>query len=302
MQPFEEGVAVSDSEPWEHGFVDLEEVRLHYVSQGEGPLVVLLHGFPEFWYSWRHQIPALAESFKVVACDMRGYNLSDKPARVSDYTRSHLTADVAQLIEAMGYSKAHVVGHDWGGVVAWSFAMDQPSRLDRLVVMNAPHPADFLKKLASNPRQLLMSLYVFFFQLPTVPEFVLSAADYFVLKRSFSDWAIDKSAFSREDLDRLAGAAAVPGALRSGLNYYRAAFRDFSQVARMRREPRGVASDTLLIWAEDDAALGKELTYGLDSYCDRSLEIRYIPNCSHWVQQEQPLLVNEMLRVFLHGG
>ncbi|MHB8895265.1 MAG: alpha/beta fold hydrolase [Candidatus Geothermincolia bacterium] len=284
---------------WSHGDVSLENVRLHYVVQGEGPLVVLLHGFPEYWYSWRHQIPALARRFKVVAPDMRGYDLSDKPEKIEDYSMDHLTADVRRLIESFGETEAHVVGHDWGGAVAWSFAMAYPEHVDKLVVMNAPHPAAFAANIMSNPRQMMRSWYMFFFQIPRIPELALSAFDAFVLKRSFSNWAVDKSAFSPADLAALAEAAMKPGALTGGLNYYRAMFRNTKALASLRREAPLIKSPALLIWAEEDRALGKELTYGLERYFESDLTIRYIPNCSHWVQQEQPLLVNELMDEFL---
>ena len=289
---------MSPKESWSHGVVSLENVNLHYVTQGEGPLVVLLHGFPEFWYSWRHQIPELARRFKVVAPDMRGYNLSDKPESVSDYRLEYLTRDLSQLIESFAAGKAHVIGHDWGGAVAWSFAMDYSEHLDRLAVMNAPHPAAFARSITSSPRQIMRSWYMFFFQLPRIPEMVLSAFDFAVLKRSFSGWAIDKEAFSQEDLSILAEAAGRPGALTGGLNYYRAMFRNTRALASLRDRAPTIKSSTLLIWAEEDRALGKQLTYGLERYFENELRIHYIPDCSHWVQQERPLLVNEMLDDF----
>lgn len=286
-------------ETWSHSDVTVNGVRLHYVTQGDGPLVLLLHGFPEFWYSWRHQIPFLAKRFKVVAPDMRGYDLSDKPEGVSEYGLDKLTADVLGLIEAFGEKKAHVVGHDWGGAVAWAFAMAYPDSLDKLVVMNAPHPAAFARNIMTNPRQMMRSWYMFFFQLPVIPEAMLRAFGSTILKRSFTDWAIDKEAFSDEDLDRLAEAANRPGALTGGMNYYRAIFRNLKGLRAMRGAVPRIKSPTLHIWAESDRALGKELTYGLEPYFEDGLTIRYIPDCSHWVQQEQPLLVNELLDEFL---
>jgi pimeloyl-ACP methyl ester carboxylesterase len=290
---------VQGKEAWSHGDADVNGISLHYVTQGEGPLVLLLHGFPEYWYSWRYQIQFLASRFKVVAPDMRGYDLSDKPKSVSEYGLDKLTADVQGLIDAFGEKKAHVVGHDWGGAVAWSFAMAYPGSVDKLVVMNAPHPAAFAKDIMTNPRQMARSWYMFFFQIPVVPEMMLRAFDSLLLKRSFTDWAIDKDAFSEEDLDKLAEAARRPGALTGGMNYYRAMFRNLPALRAIREGAPTIKSPTLLIWAEQDRALGKELTYGLDKYFEDGLTIRYIPDCSHWVQQEQPLLVNELLDEFL---
>jgi pimeloyl-ACP methyl ester carboxylesterase len=171
--------------------------------------------------------------------------------------------------------------------------------VDKLVVMNAPHPAAFAKDIMTNPRQMARSWYMFFFQIPVVPEMMLRAFDSLLLKRSFTDWAIDKDAFSEEDLDKLAEAARRPGALTGGMNYYRAMFRNLPALRAIREGAPTIKSPTLLIWAEQDRALGKELTYGLDKYFEDGLTIRYIPDCSHWVQQEQPLLVNELLDEFL---
>jgi pimeloyl-ACP methyl ester carboxylesterase len=287
-----------DKEHWKHVELEANGIRFHCVAQGEGDLVVLLHGFPEYWYSWRHQIPWLSRRFKVVAPDMRGYGDSGKPEGVTSYSMDKLVGDVKGIIEAFGYTKAHVVSHDWGGAVAWVFAIAYPQYLDRLVVMNAPHPAVFAKNLAGNPMQLLRSWYMFFFQIPYLPEALLSSHDFYFLKRSFKGWAINKDAFSDEDLKELAGAAARPGALTGGINYYRAMMRNRAFLAVRDSFPK-IARPTLLIWAEDDKALGKELTYGLDRYFTGELRIRYIPNCSHWVQQEQPLVVNQYLDEFL---
>jgi pimeloyl-ACP methyl ester carboxylesterase len=292
---------VAEQETWTHRTVETNGINLHCVVQGEGPLVILLHGFPECWYSWRHQIPVLAERFKVVAPDMRGYNLSDKPSGVESYTMNKLTNDVAGVIEAFGCEKAHVIAHDWGGAVAWMFAVTYPDMLDRLVAMNCPHPAVFAKDLLSNPRQLLRSWYMFFFQIPGLPEAAFRAFDYAQLRRAFTGWAIDKAAFSAEDLDELAKAASQPGALTGGINYYRAVFRGMklSGMRAMATSFPRIKSPTMIIWAEEDRALGRELTYGLDPYFETPPVIHYIPNCSHWVQQEQPLLVNEYLEEFL---
>jgi len=285
---------------WTEVEVPANGINFHCVTQGEGDLVLLLHGFPESWYSWRHQIPSLARRFKVVAPDMRGYNLSDKPEGVSAYSISNLVTDVGALIEAFGYGKAHVVAHDWGGVVAWMFAVVNPGHLDKLVVMNCPHPAIFAKNLRGNPRQIARSWYMFFFQIPALPEAAIRSFDYFALKRAFRGWAINKDAFTDEDLEELKKAASVPGSLTAGINYYRAMFQNLKAMKTVTEFPM-IQSETLLIWAESDRALGKELTFGMDSYFSGGLEIKYIPNCSHWVQQEQPLLVNQFLDEFLQG-
>lgn len=292
-------------ESWEHISVKANGIDFHCASQGEGDLVLLLHGFPECWYSWRHQIPFLASRFRVVAPDLRGYGDSEKPPGVESYTMDKLVADVSGLIEALGYRRARVVSHDWGGVIAWTFAATCPSLIEKLVVMNAPHPSAFARELSTNPRQLMRSWYMFFFQLPRIPEVALSAGNYAMVKRSFKGWAVDKSAFSAEVLEELAGCAARPGALTGGINYYRAALRGNlrNMIADRQSVDAGfpaISCPTLLIWAERDRALGRELTYGLDRYFEPGLlTVRYIPDCSHWVQQEQHLVVNQFLGEFL---
>jgi epoxide hydrolase 4 len=280
-------------ETWQHEFIVSNGIRLHYVTQGEGPLMLMLHGFPEFWYSWRHLIPEFAKTHKVVALDLRGYNDSDKPAEQSAYVMSEFVKDVEGVIKGLGYESCVLVGHDWGGAIAWNFAYAHPERVDRLIVLNLPHPAKFAEGLRT-PQQLLRSSYMFLFQFPWLPEFLLQANNYEMLRNAFTGMAIDKSAFSDEDLQAYCNAAAKPGALTAMLNYYRNPFQQgiMSTDWGMLRLP------TLLIWGEKDTALGTELTYGTDKYVE-DLRICYIPDCSHWVQQEKPELVIQYMREFL---
>ncbi len=278
----------------EHQFILSNGVRLHYVTQGEGPLMLMLHGFPEFWYSWRHQIPAFAQDYKVVALDQRGYNDSDKLTDVSAYRMAELVADVRGVIQGLGYDRCILVGHDWGGAVAWNFAYAHPEMLEKLIVLNLPHPAKFAAGLRT-PQQLLKSSYIFFFQIPFLPELVIQSFDYRLLEEAFTGMAVDKTAFTSADLDAYKQAAAKPGALTAMLNYYRA---NIFQPELTSREWDVLQVPTLLIWGENDTALGKELTYGTEAYV-QDLTVRYIPNCSHWVQQEQPQLVNQYMQEFL---
>lgn len=289
---------MSDMDTWKHEYVESNGLKFHCVTQGQGELLVLLHGFPEFWYSWRHQIPILARRFKVVAPDMRGYGESDKPAGVSEYKLNKLVDDVKGIIDAYGAKKAHIVAHDWGGVVAWAFEAAYPHYIDKLVVMNAPHPAILIKNLLLNPRQLLRSWYMIFFQIPRLPEMVYKAFNWRLLRYYFHGWAVDKSAFPEEEVNKIIESISRPGALTSGMNYYRAMFRNIPYFLKLLNYPK-IKTPTMLIWAETDAALGKELTYGMDKYFVEKPLIRYIPNCSHWVQQEQPERVNEFLEEFL---
>jgi pimeloyl-ACP methyl ester carboxylesterase len=303
----------------EHRSIQTNGIRLHCAVDGDGPLVLLLHGFPECWYSWRHQIAALAPRFRVVAPDMRGYNLSDKPAGVASYALPELTADVLGLIHAFGEHEAVIVGHDWGGAVAWNFAMDHPAATRRLVAMNCPHPAIFAQHLRSDPTQLARSWYMFFFQIPWLPETLLGLNDAWAIGNAVRQSAVRRDAITDEDVAVLRAAASQPGALTSAINYYRGVFRGPELTASwplwLRRFFYGdrpppaarvaledwpkISAPTLLIWGEEDVALGRELTLGLEPLLTGPLTRHYIPNCGHWVQQEQPDLVNTYLLEFL---
>lgn len=280
-------------ETWQHDYITTNGVKLHYVTQGSGPLMLMLHGFPEFWYSWRYQIPEFAKSFKVVAPDLRGYNDSDKPQQQSAYVMTELVKDVEGIISGLGYDSCVLVAHDWGGGIAWNFAYNYPQMVERLIIMNCPHFAKFSEGLRT-PQQLLRSWYIFFFQLPIIPELYLQAEDYQFIENAFKGMAIDKSAFSQEDINAYKDAIAKRGALTAAINYYRNLlnFQFFNQNSSILEVP------TLMIWGEEDTALGKELTYGTEAYV-KDFQIKYIPNCSHWVQQEQPELVNQYMREFL---
>jgi pimeloyl-ACP methyl ester carboxylesterase len=277
---------------WKHEYIVSNGIKLHYVTQGEGPLMLMLHGFPEFWYSWRHQIPEFAKDYKVVALDLRGYNESDKPSEQSAYGMNEFIKDIEGVIQGLGYDRCILVGHDWGGAIAWCFAYAHPEMVERLIVLNLPHPAKFAEGLR-NPQQLLRSSYAFFFQLPVLPELLIQWSDYQAIESALKGMAINKSTFSQADIEIYKDAASKRGALTAMLNYYRNAFSSFWQQKWSLLEV-----PTLMIWGENDTALGKELTYGTEQYV-RNFQIRYIPNCSHWVQQERPDLVNEYIREFL---
>ena len=279
----------------EHNFIKINGINLHYVSQGRGKLMLMLHGFPEFWYSWRHQIAEFASDYHVVAVDLRGYNDSDKPQEVAAYQMSELLADVKGIINGLGYEDCILVAHDWGGAIAWNFAYSHPSMVEKLIVMNFPHPAKFAAGLQTW-QQLQKSWYIFFFQIPFLPEFIFRANNYQAIASAFTDMAIDKSAFTPEDLAAFRAAAAKPGALTAMINYYRANLK--IPLDNLAQDWDILDIPTLMIWGEEDTALGKELTYGTDAYV-RDLELKYIPNCSHWVQQEQPTLVNQYIQNFL---
>jgi epoxide hydrolase 4 len=283
---------------WQEDYIQTNGINLHYVTQGQGKLMLMLHGFPEFWYSWRHQISEFGRDYKVVALDLRGYNDSDKPKEQDAYRMSELIKDIEGVIRELGYENCILVGHDWGGAIAWNFAYAYPEMVEKLIVLNLPHPAKFAEGLRT-PQQLLKSWYVFFFQLPLLPELLIQANDYEAINAAFVGGAIDKSAFSPQDIEAYKNAAAKRGALTAMLNYYRNLLDGL--FADRRPQWQTLNIPTLIIWGEQDAALGKELTYGTESYVS-NLRIKYIPNCSHWVQQEQPELVNSYMREFLSSS
>jgi pimeloyl-ACP methyl ester carboxylesterase len=263
-------------------------VRLHVVEAGpvDGPPVILLHGFPEFWYSWRKQIPALAAAgLHVLAPDMRGYNLSDKPAGVRAYRTDVLARDVSRLLDAIGAERASVVGHDWGAAVAWAFAMAYPTRLDRLAILNVPHPRTMLRGFRTL-RQLRKSWYIFFFQLPWLPE-VLARAGGFAFVRSAL-----RGSFSPSEMGLYVEAIARPGALTAGINYYRALAR--YRPARLTRIDRPV----LVIWGERDAFLGSELAEPPRDLVP-DVRVQRFAEASHWVQNDEADAVNRLLVNFL---
>jgi epoxide hydrolase 4 len=278
-----------------HRHVLVNGMRLHVVEAGTGPLVVLLHGFPEFWYSWRRQLPVLAAAgFHAVAPDLRGYNESARPTDVRDYRLRCLVDDVVGLIAALGAGRAVVVGHDWGGVIAWKLAMLRPDLLERLVILNSPHPVAFARELRK-PAQWLRSSYILFFQIPWLPECLLSAGDFTLLARAFREEPISCDAFTAEDVVYYKRALGKRGALTAALHYYRALAR---YPLELRRGNRPIATKTLLIWGERDRYLGVGMTEGLAKWVP-NLQVARIPDASHWVQNDAPAIVNTLLLEFL---
>ncbi len=270
-----------------HAQVDVGEVELHVALAGPegGPLVALLHGFPDFWYGWRHQITALAEAgFRVAAPDMRGYGLSDKPGAIGSYTLDALAGDVEGLIRALGRERADVVGHDWGGMTAWHVASTRPGCVRRLAVLNAPHPRRFVRALTTF-QQACKSWYMAAFQLPVVPELVLSARDY-GLPRAL----LGASGVRGDDLERHIGALARPGALTGAVNYYRAMRGAGGALADE------VAAPTRVIWGDRDPYLGAEMADPGSRVAER--EVCMIAGARHWPHWDAPDEVNALLIEF----
>jgi pimeloyl-ACP methyl ester carboxylesterase len=281
-----------------HRYADLGDVRLHYIEAGEGPLVLLLHGFPQFWYQWRHQILALVEAaFRVVAPDMRGYNLSDKPPGVQAYRVELLARDVERLIRTCGEGTATVVGHDWGAIAAWIAAMRHPGRVERLAILNVPHPTRSLDGLLS-PMQLLRSSYMFFFQIPRLPEKVIRAGDFALLRSVFRSDPVQPEAFTAEDIERYIEAIAQPGALTASLNYYRALLRYPGETRALLKR---VEAPVLVIWGERDRFLSRRLAEPPRLWVPNLMRVKRLPNASHWVAEDRPLEVNTLLLDFLRS-
>jgi len=285
-----------DDERLRHGLVTVEEgVHLHYVELGEGPLVVLLHGFPEFWYAWRNQIAALASAgFRVVAPDQRGYNLSSKPEGIAAYGAARLVEDVAALVRHCGAEKAFVVGHDWGAGVAWAFAMEHPEMVERLVVLNGPHPERLLHALRTSPIQWIRSWYIFFFQLPALPEAVSELDRYAFLLKPLREEPTRPGAFTRDDLALYVAAYAKPGALTAMINWYRAILRGKTPKVRRTEVP------VLVLWGENDPHLDREIATPSAELVPNA-RVVFVPGATHWLQHDAPERVNEELVAFFGG-
>ncbi|HJL14855.1 MAG TPA: alpha/beta hydrolase [Sandaracinaceae bacterium LLY-WYZ-13_1] len=276
-------------------------LRFRVLEEGEGDrLALCLHGFPELGRSWRHQLPLLAElGYRGWAPDLRGYGGTERPRRVCDYALETLMDDVTGLIAAAGAERATLIAHDWGGLIAWHVAMRRPELLERLVVCNMPHPQRLAEAMIRGP-QLVRSFYALLFQLPWLPERMLSADDGRRVENAFTSMAVDPGRFTERDLRLYREAALEPGALTAMLAYYRAYVRGGGALRQMRRGYPAIDVPTLLVWGEQDTALGRETTLGTSELV-RELTVRYVPQASHWVQQEAPEVVNAMLRAWLTG-
>jgi pimeloyl-ACP methyl ester carboxylesterase len=286
-------------ESWEHKFVKVNGLRMHYVTQGTGRLVLLLHGFPDFWYVWRFQIPELAKHYRVVAPDLRGYNRTDKPKYVENYRLNILAGDILGLINALGERKAIIIGHDWGGVVAWSLAAFNPEITEKLVTLNAPHPNAYIRRTKRSFRQLQKSWYVFFFQTLNVPEEVLSRNDYLFLKNMVKLSLVKKEALTNEDMKVYTEVWSQPGSLTAMMNYYRANMNPSILFSEKTVAFPKITVPTFVIWGEQDTALSKDLIENTEEFVEATYFAEYLPNCGHWVQLEDPKLVNKLILEFL---
>ncbi len=276
-------------------YAQIGGVKLHYATAGDGDkLIILLHGFPEFWYSWRHQISALSDEYTVVAPDMRGYNLSDKPLGAAEYEMDKLVDDVTGLIRHFGRERAAVVGHDWGASVAWATAQKHPEAVWKLCAMQVPPMSVWRKNQTF--KQFLASWYMFFFQIPALPEWLLSRNDFALLANGLQNGTVERDVFTDADIVEYKKTWREERALTSALNYYRANIlkRLFSNSAK-----ETIQVPTLFIYGEKDAVILPETVAGVNEIIDAPYSEIRIPDAAHWIQQEAAEIVTDSLREFL---
>lgn len=277
--------------PLEHIVFRNGPIEVHAVASGppDGPVVVLLHGFPEFWYSWHKQIEPLASAgFRVIVPDQRGYDKSSKPRGAAFYALTELTSDILAIADQLGQTRIFLAGHDWGAAVAWSVALLHPQRIAKLAILNVPHPSVMRRYLNTNRRQFRRSWYMFFFQLPWLPEAAFSAFNFRLGVRSLVR-SSRPGTFSPEDLAQYRAAWSQPGALTAMINWYRAAFR-----YRSKFPDSTVHVPTRILWGERDAFLLSAMAQDSLRYCD-SAELYTFANATHWLQHEEPARVSELL-------
>ncbi|NEP19222.1 MAG: alpha/beta hydrolase [Leptolyngbya sp. SIO4C1] len=284
---------------WGHQYIETNQVKLHCVTEGEGELVILLHGLLEFWYSWRYQLPALSKHFKVVVPDLRGYNDSDKPS--SGYDLDTLSKDIQGLIQSLGYSRAHIVGHDWGGTIAWHFAQRYPKQLQKLAILSAPHPSLVREAITSNWVQLQRSWYLFSLQVPGLSEWLLQQNLQTFLANLFQREAVRKGAFSKSDTEIYQAALQKPGALQAVTQHARQCFNLREWFLPKRSADRQIDQPTLVLWGEDDSLLSAQTLETLPALLQHPC-IKSVPFCGHWAQQEAPQTVNRELTQFLKAS
>jgi len=281
----------------EFQFFEHSGLRIHASVAGprDGPVVMLLHGFPEFWHGWQRQIePLVAAGFRVIVPDQRGYNLSSKPIGVAAYALTELVSDVIAIADQLGQEKIFLAGHDWGAAVAWSAALLHPQRIAKLVVVNVPHPSVMRRFMMKHTRQMLRSWYIFFFQLPYLPEAFFSAFHFRIGERSLLR-SSRPGTFSPEDLAQYRSAWSQPGALTGMINWYRALFR-----FRTKFPDRTVRIPTRILWGERDAFLLPEMAQESLRYCTNA-ELFTFAGASHWLQHEEPARVSELLIDFFRS-
>ncbi|XP_075714904.1 epoxide hydrolase 3-like isoform X2 [Rhinoderma darwinii] len=292
---------LTSSKHGQHGHIRITKsgIRIHYVASGEkgNPLMLLLHGFPENWFSWRYQLDEFSRDYWTVAVDLRGFGGSDAPPELRDYRMESLLQDIQDIITGLGYSDCILVGHDWGGTLAWTFAVRHHNMVSRLIVMNAPHPSAFHDYVLAHPSQLFSSRYVFLFQLPVLPEILLSLGDFEYIRKPLIDASMgiqnEERRLSKEEIEAFVYYPSQRGALTPALNYYRNLFGFFPVKAQ------DVLVPTLLLWGEQDTFLEAAMVPEMQQYVRAPFQAEIIPNASHWLQQDQPEEVNKIMWDFL---
>ena len=283
-------------------FIQTNNITLHVMTDGpeNGTPIVLLHGFPEFHYGWKNQIPALVEAgFRVIVPDQRGYNLSDKPKGISAYDVDMLAKDIVGLVDHFGIQKARLVGHDWGAVVAWTVAINHSERVEKLAILNVPHPDVMTDFVLNNPAQRKKSWYVFFFQIPWFVEWTLSKNNFEYLARMLTRSG-RKNTFTEADVAEYKKAWSQKGALTGMLNWYRAAMHRglHSAFSRKKSPARRVHVPTIMLWGKRDVALSSEMAQPSINLCDQG-ELTFFEKSTHWVQHDASEEVNQKLIEFL---
>ncbi|MBT9315703.1 alpha/beta fold hydrolase [Leptothoe spongobia] len=287
---------------WEHRYIQANSVQLHYVTQGSGKLLILLHGLFEFWYSWRHQLPYLSRQFKVVVPDLRGYNDSDKPH--NGYDLDTLSTDISALIHQLGYDKAHIVGHDWGGAIAWNLARRFPTKVDKLAVLSTPqrwHTA-LTQGISQSWEHVQRNWHLLALQTPGLPQWLIKENLSSLLTYLFQQQVVRKSSFTQANADLYQAALQKPGVIPALLQHARHCFNlndwivNWISPSRLSNSP--LAAPTLVMWGEDDNLVSKTGIFS-QSLSNEIIIKRSIPDCGHWIQQEAPNSVNRELIEFL---
>jgi pimeloyl-ACP methyl ester carboxylesterase len=292
-----DGLVPLDGIELREGYATVGDQSLHYVEAGDGPLVVLLHGFPEFWFGWRLQIqPLVAAGHRVVVPDTRGINLSSKPEGFEAYGVDLLADDIAGFIGELGAESAHLVGHDWGGSIAWTVAMNHPEVVDRLAILNAAHPRRLSEGL-KNPNQLRKSWYFFFFATPGLPEEVVPARDWHFFRHFLHE---ANPPYTDQEMDRYIEAWSQPGAAAGMIDYYRASVRQSQKEAAAKLRP--LPAPTLVIWGERDSYLGEDLAEPHHDDVPNLKGVERLADASHWVHHDAAERVNQLLIEFFAGA
>ena len=278
-----------------HKISQINDARLHVVTSGEGPLFLLIHGFPEYWYSWRHMIPKLAKDYKVLVPDTRGCGNSE--VTKTGYDLDTLANDMACLIKKEGQD-AVVIGHDWGGVIGWHLASSYPELVKAYITVSGPHPLNYFRVMYTNPRQFLMGLYTLFFQIPFLPEYLLSRQNGELAAKVLRITSQNPNNFTKQDIDEYKKVWQNIESISAGLNYYRQMARKQISIFRSYKSLK-VKCPVQVIWADNDRFLSLAQTKGLDKYCELPPRTDIIKNCGHWVAQEKPDELYSLIENFL---